>query len=345
MGVGSYQILDVGLVLESSSERFLGMFHQDYARFQVPGPPEGRRLSVRFQDGPGAFLDVDGALTSLADHPNPEGHAALTIAQALMDRVEAYTILHAAVVGAPGGALALSGPSGAGKTTLTLALLEAGCAYLSDDFCPVHRETGLVHPFPRSLWVRGKPGEASSNLHQGKVLYPLDGQRFPLGDRPLPLRWLVCLDAETGSGAPAEMRVSLREGREAPFLEAVRALEGATMEKAGGLEWSIVYPRKEGLTARLRDLLQVHGDACWNAYAVAGARPDFTREPALVPIPAFEAAFFLLRELKHALPERPGALLHHLTGLLAGTACHRLTPGPLDRRLALVRESILEERA
>jgi len=83
--------------------------------------------------------------------------------------------------------------------------------------------------------------------------------------------------------------------------------------------------------------LDAHPGALWHAYAQATAEPDFTREAALEPLSAAEAAFFLLRELKHGLGTRPGAALGHLVGLLDGTQCYRLTPGPLPQRLALAR--------
>jgi hypothetical protein len=111
-----------------------------------------------------------------------------------------------------------------------------------------------------------------------------------------------------------------------------------------GGEWLVRYPRGAGCALKIRDFISQHRDACWNVYTPA-TRPDFTQEPALVPVPAHEAAFFLLRELKHALlgerrqgSMRPGALLAHIGALLSGVACYRLSPSPQKRRLALVQE-------
>ena len=349
MTTRTYQILDVGFEIQSTQDSFLDVFHQDYPRFAVPALETGQRLSIRFEpggDGEGAYMEVDGRQVALEGHLSPDRMASLSIAQLLMDRVEAFTILHAAVVGTPDGALAISGPSGAGKTTLTLSLLEAGYSFLSDDFCPLHRESGLVHPFQRSLWVREQPGQESMNQRSGKVLFPLDGRSFPMETHPLPLKWLVCLDAganskEMGIGL---VRMELREGLEGPLVEAIRSLEGTEILKVRR-QWLVRYPRREGYTRRMKNLLQQHREACWHAYTLSDAEPDFSKEPTLVPFPTHEAAFFLLRELKHSLigderpgSIRPGALLSHIGALLSGVACYRLTPGPRARRLYLVQE-------
>lgn len=67
-----------------------------------------------------------------------------------------FVPLHAACVARRGVALLLPGASGAGKTTLTLALLERGWSYLTDDLAPVEIEGGLVRPFPKPLGVKDR---------------------------------------------------------------------------------------------------------------------------------------------------------------------------------------------
>lgn len=70
------------------------------------------------------------------------------------ERSTAFVTVHAAAVARADELVLLAGGSGAGKTTLTLALLETGWSYLSDDLAPVAVETGLVHPFPKPLGVK-----------------------------------------------------------------------------------------------------------------------------------------------------------------------------------------------
>jgi hypothetical protein len=70
------------------------------------------------------------------------------------ERIERYVTLHAAAVARGEDLVLLAGESGAGKTTLTLALLGDGWAYLTDDLAPIAVDTALVHPFPKPLGVK-----------------------------------------------------------------------------------------------------------------------------------------------------------------------------------------------
>ena len=355
MAILTYQILDVGLTLEAPQGDFLSAFHQDYGRFEVPALKPGNGLRVHFEDGSlgtKPFLEVEGLRESLDGHPYPALFATQSLARILMERVENFTVLHAAVLASAQGVLALSGTSGAGKTTLTMALLERGWSYYSDDFCPVNHETGLVHPFPRSLWVRPALGEEATPKRRGKVMVPADGQGFPIGGPPLPLRWLVCLGEGNDPDDPGKtcLQVNLRQGRGGSLLEALRKMEGTGLQVATSgdyLRCTFRYPRAAGRTRKIKELLHQHRDAIWDVYSQPEGHPDFSKEPVLVAIPAHEAAFFLLQELKHDLGEGqrsrallPGALLSHLIELLRGVDCYRLSSGPLDRRLALLQAAM-----
>jgi hypothetical protein len=64
-----------------------------------------------------------------------------------------YLVAHAAVVARAGTTLAIPGASGAGKTTLTVALLQRGWRYVSDEALAVDWNTGVLQPYPRPLGV------------------------------------------------------------------------------------------------------------------------------------------------------------------------------------------------
>jgi hypothetical protein len=62
--------------------------------------------------------------------------------------------VHAGVIAWHGRAIVLPGRSGAGKTTLVRALIEAGADYCSDEFAVLDGE-GRVHAYPVPLSIRG----------------------------------------------------------------------------------------------------------------------------------------------------------------------------------------------
>ena len=115
------------------------------------------------------------------------------------ERLEHFVTLHGAAVAHGSSLVLLAGESGAGKTTLTLALLRGGWTYLSDDLAPISIETGLVHPFPKPLGVKDaaiwdalpETFREAAGLPPpgGSFLVPAD--LWEICDRPLEARALV----------------------------------------------------------------------------------------------------------------------------------------------------------
>ena len=81
----------------------------------------------------GGEITVDVAPESLRDG-HVFSHVFLLIAVVVALRWRALFHVHAGALVSPGGSgILVAGGAGAGKSTLTLALLEAGCDYLGDD--------------------------------------------------------------------------------------------------------------------------------------------------------------------------------------------------------------------
>ncbi len=104
--------------------------------------------------------------------------------------------LHAAVVAWKGRAAVVSAPSGTGKSTFTLALLEEGFDYLSDELAPIDLERGMVHPYPHALCLKTPPPppyrlpaatfDAGSRLH-----VPAASLGVVVHQEPVPLAALI----------------------------------------------------------------------------------------------------------------------------------------------------------
>ena len=78
-------------------------------------------------------------------------------------------VLHANVVARRGEAVALVGPTGAGKTTVTRALLDAGYSFMSDDLCVARRAGDGWYVFggPAALKVRSGDGKVIQKVEPG----------------------------------------------------------------------------------------------------------------------------------------------------------------------------------
>jgi hypothetical protein len=79
-----------------------------------------------------------------------ESRIRLTVAEYAKDRV----FIHAGVVGWKGKAIIIPAKSFQGKTTLVAELTKLGATYYSDEYA-VLDENGFVHPFPKTLSIRG----------------------------------------------------------------------------------------------------------------------------------------------------------------------------------------------
>lgn len=90
---------------------------------------------------------------SIRGRPGGGGRAGwqrLLVAQALPFAavLQGLEVLHASAVAIAGGGVVLVGPSGAGKTSLALALCAAGADFLADDVLAVERRGGRLHGHP-----------------------------------------------------------------------------------------------------------------------------------------------------------------------------------------------------
>lgn len=144
-------------------------------------PKRGYRLA---HASAGVFVEAEGELLARGlTHRGAldvlESDLQLFIAQ----HSRAYVFVHAGVVAIRGKALILPGTSGAGKTTLVRALLEAGATYYSDEYALLDAK-GRVHPYARALSVR-------TDATGEKLRVPVSRAVAPTGRRPLPLGVVV----------------------------------------------------------------------------------------------------------------------------------------------------------
>lgn len=177
----------------------------------VDGASECRFRVLNSRGGAESFSDIGGLVFHL--------DKLLTIALQYQ-RPDLY-FLHAAAVALEGRVALLAAPAGTGKSTLTLALLNNGFSYLSDELAPLDVRTMTVHPYAHALCLKSAP-PSPCRLPPGT----LAGERFhvPVGalsavavTEPLPLAAIVFI--QRGQQAPVVSR-SITPARAAARLMA-----------------------------------------------------------------------------------------------------------------------------
>lgn len=158
-------------------------------RYRIGSAPSGPRFRIATDNDEPVLLEDAGDLLFHLDKD-------LTIALQLQ-RADLF-FLHAAVLALDDRAVVLSAPSGTGKSTLALALLEAGFDYLSDELAPIDLQSLTVHPFPHALCLKSPP-PAPYRLPKGTLRtgdryhLPADSLRGAARTQPLPVAAFIFL--------------------------------------------------------------------------------------------------------------------------------------------------------
>lgn len=94
----------------------------------------------------------------------------------IAERLQEYVIVHAAVVERDGRAMVLTGPPGAGKSTLCAGLMVRGWRLLSDELALLDPERGWIQPVPRPVGLKGASIEVIRGLAPQLVMgKPIEG--------------------------------------------------------------------------------------------------------------------------------------------------------------------------
>jgi hypothetical protein len=162
--------------------------------------------------GDGASIDCAGA------HVGGTDWQRFLLAQALPAAalLRGFEPLHAAAVTCDGRALAFTGPSGAGKTSLALALTLGGCGLLADDVLSLELvgDDVMAHPGPGLAEIRWATLDALSLHARGRLGRPLAvderGLRCQVGadERARPLGALYRLELAPAERVPEIERIS-----------------------------------------------------------------------------------------------------------------------------------------
>lgn len=153
-------------------------FHDFHVRVDAPfGPRRWVRPQVLFEvDGHAPFKPL----------PAAQSYAMLEWGMnwCIAAHAHHYLLLHAAVLERNGRAVVLPGDPGAGKSTLTAALMLAGWRLLSDEMTMIDRDDGLLVPLARPISLKNRSidlirtfdrsaviGDVAHDTHKGTVAH------------------------------------------------------------------------------------------------------------------------------------------------------------------------------
>lgn len=124
----------------------------------------------------GSELRRDGELLVVEDPRDLVPRFEMDLYEQVLARARPAWILHAAALAVNDRALVLCGASGAGKTTLTLALAARGFRLLTEELVSIDK-SGVVRGLPRPLHVPAKsPQRAKVPLGWDQLPYPIRGR-------------------------------------------------------------------------------------------------------------------------------------------------------------------------
>jgi hypothetical protein len=174
--------LGVGIEVEASRRA-----HLEWIRSRLDAllaghvePVDGRPVQHSFA----VLAGQDGSVSLVLDGEEIGSSRSETVAlQYLGARIKlavgastrSHVVVHAGVVGIDESAIVLPAHSFQGKTTLVRELISRGAAYYSDDLALFDRR-GMVHPFPKTLSLRGIAGEYEQVEHSAESLGGITGK-------------------------------------------------------------------------------------------------------------------------------------------------------------------------
>lgn len=121
----------------------------------------------------------------------------------LAEKVESMYLLHAGGVSRNGAGIIMPGPSGSGKSSLTLALLLRGYRYLSDELAVIDPSSNQLQPFPKPISIKDTSVFPELARHKDLWLGPETGER----SREVPVWYVHPEDVTAGSvGGPVPIR-------------------------------------------------------------------------------------------------------------------------------------------
>ena len=351
------QFFDVGVRIWSDSAEYLTRFNNLYRRFQVNAASH-HPTQLDFKIITGAKhppqLILNGVEWPLPDTVNLRRYIYGHILKTILNHVRSHLLFHAAVVASEDGATLIVADSFHGKTTLSLALVQRGFSFLTDETAALGRADGRIYPCLRQLSVRDGSlaqsgfGEHAVALHPtdelGKQIIDIDVLKPSAVGEAQPLKQVIVLhDLNRPKVIDEAYQLTIILNNLPEALENdIRELDDVVSVEFLVTEFvkvQLEVRRRTAVFDAIEQLCDVHNVLLLDVVDKMVYRPNFDSPVELTPIAKSEAVAALLERFQGGyksviLQDEYGGntmrLFIELARLLGDADCYRLSVGDLN---------------
>jgi hypothetical protein len=330
----TYQILNKIVCLVCDNPELAQAFHIDYQSFEIKKTdPDDCHIHISQK---GTYLAINNKELDISGHPRPVHYACQVIVSEIMAQLHDFYLIHAGVVKKENILIMLAGPPGIGKSTLTQKLVENGFSFFSDDCAPLHKNSGLIHPFPRSMWIVGDSEKNISISVRSKKAIP--ACQFYSHNIPEKPGMVICLTDKSSKNHIIKLNLSLKNTNN-PLLNDLKKIEKIHIHHRHPqyAEYQICYESSVSTTETIKQLCAEHKKHLWQIYRINITQPSFDCQSSITDISAHQAAAYMIPEMKMfdtflSSPKKESALQSMLTICkhFKESSCFDMTPGTLN---------------
>ncbi|HEX9756202.1 MAG TPA: hypothetical protein VGB26_00205 [Nitrospiria bacterium] len=366
----TFAFFDIPFFIQSNSYHLLEFFNTLYKQFisiektDLSNGSSYFLFKRKFDSEILQFRINKGKGIPISLKSNPFPMADSFIFNDVVKKVRNYYLIHALSLSFQGKGVIFSGPTGSGKTTLGLELIQRGFQFLSDELAALSRSSHLLFPFPRALCIRKKTidlfersnGFYFSPTHPiGDQRWMIDNEDFSKGSTGKPCKpnliFLLSTQSFSGKGLDNEIPITLElKRKDDQLLSELSELSGVKYLSAS-LKDGFYYPRFRVRKSRIvqKEFIRIcekYQESVLYRIKAVNQTPNPNADPKLIPISKTVAALELFGNLQNVSFDglsdfssplgTPPQILAGLSAIVAKTQCYRLVVGDLKKTADLV---------